>query len=1474
MASATIYSSSQSSNSDINLLPLSQVNSEEQWRTFFESSLELQPQVAKKYSKHLYAQEVNGKTVCQLIENQTLIDLMALKTSHYLKLLSHIKQTRSQQSEVNNMFRGSQTKQNSSSGKVPTPKILPNSSERDYDIFLFKWNIYKKHLNLGKDAAVRALYLTCPDEIQDRVLVQMGINDIIEWDENKLLAAIKEVATNKVSKIIHIQQFHSMNQKESETINEFVQKLYSKASSCKFMCSSCMASTQESHIKSRFLLGLHNKEMQAELLKVEAVSPNTPLQKLINEALTIEQSIKDQSNVNKERSIYALKDEKKNESIFYMSQNYKTKKNLSNLCRNCGNNFSPTHLSQCPARNVRCLGCNNMGHFKKMCRSQNRARRNNPFNKRQNNNHIRYVEDEEEDTNSLNDESIGYMMVSAIGNSPLTEISVNFQTVLDNGAVINAHIHVLPDTGANINLMGPKQIKILGIKEHQMNNSKSILKVAGGTNMKTTKQVCATIKLQDKHTKTTVYFSDSVQRFFLSRQCCIALGIVPETFPHPPKQCFNVDTVKDSPAAVPNKPNNVPFDATSENIPRLREFLVNKFTETVFNRRAPFPKLSTPPAKIHLKENYTIPKPAYVPAVVAEHWAKTAKESIDRDVQAGILLKVPLNEPTVWCSRMVLVKKKDGSPRRTVDYQALNRQCVREPVYNSSPFHTARQIPSNTWKSVFDATDGYHSVELEEESSKLTTFITPWGRYRYLRYPQGHCGAGDAFNARVEQILSKIPRLVRIVDDMCIHDDSIKNMFWHAWNLLETCANHGIVLNERKFQFCKKTIDFAGLTITAASVQPSEKILAAIRDFPPPTDLTKARAFFGLTNQVMWAYSNSKEMAPFRSLVKPNSSFIWTEELRHLFNTCKEKIIEQVHDGVMHFDLHRPTCLQTDFSKIGLGYLLLQKHCSCSMEYAPICCKEGWQLVFAGSRFTKGAETRYAPTEGELLAIAWGLNHSRIFTRGSPNLTIVTDHKPLLGILNEKPLNAIKNPRIIRLKEQTFSFNFKMRYNKGKWQRGPDALSRNPQCNSLEMFMEPDQDDYQTIEEPDGFIALAELNEVAEEESISMEDVIKASKEDTELVALSQTIQDGFPATHELTNPTVRQYFPVRNDLSICENGTIMFQERLVIPKSLRKQVLRILHHAHQGIEGMRSRARNTVYWPGLNSAIKQKRLDCTACNTIAPSQPKEPLCLLPQPQYPFQFICMDAFELKGQNYLAVADKFSGWILVYHCKSGVTSAVVASKLRTIFESYGAAERLYTDGGLPFASKQVEEFLGKWRVQHLVSSANYPQSNGRAELAVKTAKRIIMNNTGPGGTLDCDKTSRALLQYRNTPIKYLGLSPAQLLFHRHLRDSLPTVPTTLKLHGNWDSLADAREQAFRQRNNIMTERYNGTAKDLPALPIGCEVRIQEVTDRGKWSRYGTIVDRLGRKYTIRVFGSGRVITRNRKFLKPARITSSA
>ena len=245
-------------------------------------------------------------------------------------------------------------------------------------------------------------------------------------------------------------------------------------------------------------------------------------------------------------------------------------------------------------------------------------------------------------------------------------------------------------------------------------------------------------------------------------------------------------------------------------------------------------------------------------------------------------------------------------------------------------------------------------MELDEESSKLTTFITPWGRYRYLRFPQGHCSAGDAFNGRVQQIVAHIPRHVRIVDDMCIFDMTIEDAFWHAWDLLSVCATNGIVVNQSKFQFCSKAVEFAGLSVTAQGIEPSQKMIAAIKNFPAPADISNARAFFGLVNQVQWAYANSREMIPFRDLVRPNATFTWTDELRELFEACKDKIIRQVSRGVKKYDTQRVTCLQTDFSKDGIGYLLLQKYCQCSLSDAPLCCNEGWELVFAGSRFTKG----------------------------------------------------------------------------------------------------------------------------------------------------------------------------------------------------------------------------------------------------------------------------------------------------------------------------------------------------------------------------------------------------------------------------------------------------------------------------------------------------------------------------------------
>ena len=115
--------------------------------------------------------------------------------------------------------------------------------------------------------------------------------------------------------------------------------------------------------------------------------------------------------------------------------------------------------------------------------------------------------------------------------------------------------------------------------------------------------------------------------------------------------------------------------------------------------------------------------------------------------------------------------------------------------------------------------------------------------------------------------------------------------------------------------------------------------------------------------------------------------------------------------------MDRPTGLATDYSKYGLGFFLLQKLCKCENLH-PRCCPGGWKLVLTGGRFTTAAESRYSPVEGECLAVADSLHKARHFVLGCPDLLISVDHKPLLGLLNDRSLADIQNPRLLSLKER------------------------------------------------------------------------------------------------------------------------------------------------------------------------------------------------------------------------------------------------------------------------------------------------------------------------------------------------------------------------------------------------------------------------------------------------------------------------
>ena len=169
--------------------------------------------------------------------------------------------------------------------------------------------------------------------------------------------------------------------------------------------------------------------------------------------------------------------------------------------------------------------------------------------------------------------------------------------------------------------------------------------------------------------------------------------------------------------------------------------------------------------------------------------------------------------------------------------------------------------------------------------------------------------------------------------------------------------------SRERFQLCQDIVDFAGLKITKEGVTPSDSMLSAIQNFPAPKNITDARSWFGLVNQVAWAYSLGPIMQPFRDLVKKNAIFTWNDALEQAFQDSKAQIVHLVKEGIAAFDLNRVTCLAPDWSKEGMGFFVLQKYCDCLTDKAPVCCPEGWKLVFAGSRYCTSPESGYAPIE-------------------------------------------------------------------------------------------------------------------------------------------------------------------------------------------------------------------------------------------------------------------------------------------------------------------------------------------------------------------------------------------------------------------------------------------------------------------------------------------------------------------------------
>ena len=175
------------------------------------------------------------------------------------------------------------------------------------------------------------------------------------------------------------------------------------------------------------------------------------------------------------------------------------------------------------------------------------------------------------------------------------------------------------------------------------------------------------------------------------------------------------------------------------------------------------------------------------------------KAELDRLVKEGIITEV--HEHTEWINSVVPAMKGDGSLRLCLDPKDLNKAIKRNQWYARTLDDMLPELAQSKYFTVKDATSGFWHVLLDFRSSLLTTFNTPWGKYRWLRMPFGLKVSGDVLLERLDRVLRLVPRVLGIADDIVIHGTRENTHDGTVLVLCETARLNNLSLNSKKMQF-------------------------------------------------------------------------------------------------------------------------------------------------------------------------------------------------------------------------------------------------------------------------------------------------------------------------------------------------------------------------------------------------------------------------------------------------------------------------------------------------------------------------------------------------------------------------------------------------------------------------------------------------------------------------------------------------
>ena len=431
--------------------------------------------------------------------------------------------------------------------------------------------------------------------------------------------------------------------------------------------------------------------------------------------------------------------------------------------------------------------------------------------------------------------------------------------------------------------------------------------------------------------------------------------------------------------------------------------------------------------------------------------------------------------------------------------------------------------------------------------------------------------------------------------------------------------------------------------------------------------------------------------APIRELLKKEVEFHRSYEQVKSFNQIKEILTSQPGPVLKFLDPTKPVTVRCDASKNGLGAVLIQEE----------------QPIAYASRSLSAAETRYAQIIKELLSVLFALERFNVYTYGAKVL-VENDHKPLEIILKKSLQDA--PIRLQRMLLRLQKYDFVIKHKPGKDLIVVDTLSRAPLP-----VLDPE------IEKEISYYAHTVVSNMPMSDEM-MQRLQRATSED-ESISLQQlktTVFHGWPETKKEAPVKVREFWHCREEISEI-NAILLKNERVIVPNSLRTEMLEKIHAGHMGVEKSKRRARDILYWPGMNGQIEEMILKCSTCLEYRPSNQKVPLVSQPTPVMLWDTVATDLFHWQNSDYLQVVDYLSRFFEVSKLPDTKSSTIV-TYMKSIFARHGIPREVRSDNGPQYKAQEFRKSAQDWNFLYVTTSPHHPQANGLAERTVQTVKK--------------------------------------------------------------------------------------------------------------------------------------------------------